>query len=337
MPLPRLLLLSALLCVAAGAARGVPAYPAATTNGAATGVAAAGALAGREDDARVARIAFRLAVAGAAAGRCPVAAPNPGLVLQHLSDFRLADRAGVIAALALDRGPGVIAVVPGGPAAAAGIRAGDIVLSIDGVGLPPEPGLAEPFQAARAQARADAIADLLAPSRPLVRSLTLTLLRDGGVVSARLMPVPACPSRVLLARSDQHNAYADGSHVLLTTGMLTLFRDDDELAFIVGHEMGHNILGHAAVMRGATVRHGLGRTLGRSGRIVRGTERAADALGAALMLDAGMDPVRGAAILTRLGAADFGIAAFATHDSPGRRVAAIAALAQGGSGQARPR
>lgn len=279
------------------------------------------ALPGREDDARVERVAFRLAVAGRP--RCAVTEPGTGLVLQHLSQFALRDRPGMIAGLSLDRGPGVIVVVPGSPAATAGIRPGDVVLAIDGAVLPPEPNLAAPFDAARAHARADAVRDLLAQTAPFA----ITLLREGVVVTIRLAPLPACPSRVHLARSNQRNAYADGRHVVLTTGLLSRMRNDDELAFVIAHEMAHTILRHAVVMRGGSVKHGLGRTLGRSGRIVRGTEREADTLGGELMIDAGFDPVVGVAILSRIGDGDLGIDLFASHDATGRRIAAMRALA----------
>lgn len=270
-------------------------------------------LPGRAEDARVARVAWRLATA--ARERCPRLEPASGLVLQHLSQFRLGDRAGIVARLPLDRGPGVIAVVPGGPADGAGIRAGDVLLAIDGAGLPPEPDLAAPFDGTRARARADAVADLLQVPRDV------TLLRGGDELTLRLAPRPACPSRVHLARSDQRNAFADGRHVLLTTGMLGDLRGDDELAFLIAHEMAHNVLGHAAVMRAAKPAR----------RAVRALESAADRLGAEMMLDAGYDPVAGAQLLARVGGADFGadfgIALFARHEPVATRLAAIRALA----------
>jgi hypothetical protein len=277
-------------------------------------------LPGREQDARVARIAFRLATIGQV--RCPAPVPTMGLVLQHLSQFETADRPGMVAQLGLDRGPGVIVVVPGSPAAMAGIHAGDVLLAIDGMDLPPEPDLSQPFDAQRAHARADAIADLLAPAKPV----TITLLRAGTTRAVRVAPLPACPSRVHLARSAQRNAYADGRHVFLTTGLLSLLRSDDELAFIIAHEMAHNILGHATIMRSDKVKGGLGRTLGQSGQIVRRTEREADLLGGDLMIDAGFDLVAGTNILSRLGS-DLGIALFASHEPAGKRIATLRALA----------
>lgn len=277
---------------------------------------------GREEDARVEQIAFRLAVAGRM--RCPTLEPNLGLVLQHLSQFEPDDRSGMIAGQSLDRGPGVIAIVPGSPAAAAEIHPGDVLLAIDGHTLPPEAPLPVPFDAARAHARADTVQDLLAGTG--TPTFPISLLHNNMVSVVTVTPLLACPVHAHLARSNQHNAYADGRHIFLTTGLLSRLQNDDELAFIVAHEMAHNILRHATIMRGGEVKHGLGRSLGRSGTIVRDTERKADALGGNLMIDAGFDPVRGAVILRRVGGGNLGIDLFATHDSAGKRIAAMHAL-----------
>ncbi|MEG8052042.1 M48 family metalloprotease [Sphingomonas aurantiaca] len=252
----RLGLLGCLACVAVEPANGRPAIqtpsrPAATAStlvGTTLGAIPAWALPGREEDARVERIAFRLAVAGRT--RCTILVPTLGLVLQHLSQFELADRPGMIASQSLDRGPGVVAVVPDSPATTAGIRPGDIVTAINGRALPPETVLSASFDASRAHARADSIQDVLENTG--TRRFPITLLRNDSVLVADVTPLPACPSHTHLARSNQRNAYADGRHVFLTTGLLSRLGNDDELAFVIAHEMAHNILRHAVIMRGAT-------------------------------------------------------------------------------------
>lgn len=278
------------------------------------------ALPGRESDGRVAQVTFRLTTAARA--RCASTETSAGLVVQHLSQFGLADRPGMATAAALDRGPGIAAIVPGGPAAIAGIEAGDVLLAIHGVAVPPESALDRPFDARRAHARADLIDDLLTSAAPL----SLDLLRHGAHLHLTVSPRPACTARVRLARSRQRNAYADGRHVFLTTGLLALLRSDDEVAFVIAHELAHNQLGHAALLRDAGVGHGLGRTLGRRGRVVRGSEQAADEFAGEMMLDAGFDPVAGAQLLPRLGSGDLGIALFASHASDKDRVEAMRRL-----------
>jgi hypothetical protein len=316
MPLD-LSIISPLLCVGMSIATAAAITP--QSAGTASGVAipkraAASApsdfyLPGRRDDARVAVITYRLATLGHA--RCPAPVAETGLVLQHLSQFDIADRAGILSTWPIDRGPGVIVVVPTSPAATAGFRAGDIMLAIDGMAIPPENDLVLPFEAAGARLRADAVLDLLQTAQ------SVTLLRDGTPHVARLKPILACPSRVHLARSKQRNAFADGRHIFLTTGVLAQLRNDDEVAFLIAHEMAHNILGHAAMMRSGEIR-------GRQG--VRQIESAADRLGGTLMLDAGFDPVKGAALLKRLDGSDFGISLFANHEPAAKRIASLQAF-----------
>lgn len=276
----------------------------------------------RGDDARVANITHRIATAGLA--RCLRSLPVTGMVLQHLTQFQLADRPGMIAAYGLDRGPGIVAVVPGGPAERAGVQAGDVIVALGGVPVPAETGVALPFNQTRARAHADEVLTIL---ERLSDPFEMSLLREGQPVTVRVAPVPACPSRVHLARSDQRNAFADGKHVFLTTRLLADTTNDHELAFVIAHEMAHNVADHATVMRMGGVKRGLGRTLGRSGRTVRRAEREADALAGELLLDAGYDPVAGAAVLRRLGDSDLGITLFAAHDSIGNRIEALRAIA----------
>jgi hypothetical protein len=312
-PLSSLVIASTLIATAflasQNSAAGIAKLPPAQSSSAATVVDSY--LEGRAEDARVARISYRLATAGAK--RCPTLDPNIGLVLQHLSQFEQKDRAGVKAILPLDRGPGVIALVSNGPAAEAGIRPGDILTDVNGTPIPPEPDLSQPFDGDRARLRNDAVANLLEKAR------TVTVLHTGSAQTLRIAPVLACPSRVHLARSAQRNAFADGRHVFLTTGVLALLRNDDELAFLIAHEMAHNVLGHAAAMRSGTVENRRG---------VRRIESAADLLAGNLMIDSGYDPVVGAGVLRRIGAADLGLRLFAKHEPAATRIAAMRALAQ---------
>src|SRR5687768_6692570 len=65
----------------------------------------------REEDYRVARIGYRIGLAGAR--YCPEPYLLTGLLLHHLSEYAEADRAEAIALYHLDHGPGVLAVIEG--------------------------------------------------------------------------------------------------------------------------------------------------------------------------------------------------------------------------------
>lgn len=48
------------------------------------------------------------------------------------------------------------------------------------------------------------------------------------------------PIRIALQRSDEINAFAvPGGLILVTTGLMESVQDDEELAFVIGHELGH--------------------------------------------------------------------------------------------------
>lgn len=269
---------------------------------------------------RVADVGFRLALAGLA--RCPRTVPSLGLTFQHLGQFEPADRATLLKTVRLDLGPSVLAVAQRSPAASAQILPGDILLAINGAPLPPPEPIDRPFDQDRARARADAIDDQAEDAAAPVR---LSLLRGDRQLTVTFEPVRTCPSRIHLARAKKQNAFADGTHVLITTGLLERLRSDDELAFVLGHEMAHNILQHAAMLRAEGVPRGMTRVLGRNGQLVRATEREADLVGGQLVLDAGYDLYAGAAVLKSLDEGP-GIAFLSAHDATAKRIAAVRAL-----------
>lgn len=53
-----------------------------------------------------------------------------------------------------------------------------------------------------------------------------------------------CHYSIILVEEDKLNAYADGKKTYIHTGMIRFTDSDEELAFIVAHEMAHNMLAH---------------------------------------------------------------------------------------------
>lgn len=62
-----------------------------------------------------------------------------------------------------------------------------------------------------------------------------------GAVGARLLPAMGLDTPVgfQLLDSSEVNAYARGGTIYVTVGMMRFTRSDDELALVLGHEMGH--------------------------------------------------------------------------------------------------
>lgn len=220
----------------------------------------------RSYDQRVGDIGFALATAGRPL--CPDMVANlPGFRVHTLGQYGKPVRADARALFGLGDYPAVLTVAK--PVdALLGLKAGDWIISINDTDVRAGPGYdgVARFDAALEEA----IAHL--PVRLVVESA-------GQRRNALLVGFPGCASRVELVPSPKLNAAADGKYVQITTAVLEQARDDDELAFIIAHEMAHNILKH---------RERLDR-IGRSAGNIRATETEADLLGLKLMKAAGYD------------------------------------------------
>ncbi|WP_198120696.1 M48 family metallopeptidase [Massilia rhizosphaerae] len=140
-------------------------------------------------------------------------------------------------AFGMDERLQVTDVLTGSGAARAGLQTGDVLLSAGGKPLP---------AGEHALSQAGAIFGKIIASQP---SLPMTVERHR---SARQLTIPvtrACAFAIELGNSDNVNAYADGSRVLVTRGMINFTHDDDELAFVLATTMAHNMLGHPAAQR----------------------------------------------------------------------------------------
>ncbi len=70
------------------------------------------------------------------------------------------------------------------------------------------------------------------------------LIDPEGVRSVvEVAAVQVCDMPINIMENSEINAFADGSQIFVTTGMMR-FLEDDELALVIGHEMAHNTLGH---------------------------------------------------------------------------------------------
>lgn len=125
--------------------------------------------------------------------------------------------------------------------------------------------------------------------------------------------------RVLDTTPPINNAFVvGGQYVYVFTGFLAASQSDDEIAFVLGHELGHSLLKHGerrdsdfsmqlanlAVLIGTLAKGNTAKDIGLFGEALgaqysQQDEAEADALGAAITLRAGFDPLRGADFFTR--------------------------------------
>jgi beta-barrel assembly-enhancing protease len=252
-------------------------------------------------DLRVATIGHQLALANAR--QCPNKGPQSGILLHSLGQYGSAFRTIMQQQWGLTDAPTLLAVVPGSAAQKVGLFAGDQIRAVNGVATTTGQSKKSTFavvertQQMLEQALRAGYADILTA-------------RAGNAVIRLVAPI-ACPALFQVLPSQKMKATADGRYVQLSTRIIESARDDDELSFIIAHELAHNALGHRAWLDKA----------GRKAANVRETEIAADVLGVKMMRQAGYDPAAAARYWAREGdRMDAGLFRSGTHLSPGKRV-----------------
>lgn len=234
-----------------------------------------------KSEVRLATIAYRIAAANAST--CRTREVITGLVLHDLSRYDRSVRDAVSRAFSVGTGFGVIGVIPGSVAADAGLQIDDEILA---VGLftvedtaardrPRSFRRMEQFNATLQAAGKDETTELL-------------VRRRGNLLHVLLRARYGCGGNLTLSTSSIRNAWADGKHIVVTTGMADLARSDDEIAFVIAHEMAHNILEHS--------REAGGKRGSSSARVRRG-EIEADSLAVRLMSNGGYQPAGGISFL----------------------------------------
>ena len=248
-------------------------------------------------DQRVARVGYRLSAANA--DLWPAVRNSAGWLLHAAGQYSPELRPHAEARFGLDGDlPGVLAVPEGSAAARAGLRQGDLILSVDGEAL-----------ARGSDRRAAAFEGLEANLQRLDLALaggpvTLLVRRDGQDRIISLTPRLACGYDVQLDPSDELNARADGKRLFITTAMAGFAGSDDELALVLGHELAHHVLEHRQ-WHEAETRGRRTQTVPALSDAPGGSERQADRVGLYLTARAGFDTAIAPVFWRRFGAYDW--------------------------------
>ncbi len=268
----------------------------------------------RRGDVRLASIGHRLVVANAAL--CDQRVPALGLVVHAIDQYPADEQAEARSLFGFETAIAVEGVVPGSPAARAGVRADESVTGVNGRPVPSATG------AGHVRTRDSFVA--LLDAQPADKPVRLALRRSGRDRSIVVPASPGCRSYFELRPGPTLDASADGGQVQISGAFLDRFTDD-QIAVVVAHELAHNILGHRRRLDAAGISRGVFREFGRNGRLFRLTEDEADRLSVHLLRNAGWDPTLAVRFWQGPGARIAGGLFYSrTHSSPGRRAELIA-------------
>ena len=128
----------------------------------------------------------------------------------------------------------VVHVLPGSPAAKAGLRAGDV---IEGIG----------HHAIPLGRAASAAVDRVVDGEVVVGvAQTFHVRRREQRLALAIAPRMQCDVNLVVTDSDRINAFNDGRTIYVTHGLLRYFADDRALTAVAAHLIGHGLLEHRA-------------------------------------------------------------------------------------------
>ena len=224
---------------------------------------------------RVYDVSQRMLAAATAKGWCGPRRTDHGLRIETISELPAGLAAEVRAdvADAAFRPLRIIAAAPGSTAAAAGIERGSTLVAVNGEAV------REGHWPVNAWAGDQAV--------------ELTIANAQGERHVRVASQTVCAVDVVMDASHELSAHtAAGGTIHVAQGMVQALQDDDSLAFVIGHELGHRAHADSALPRlldAATSQD---------------QERQADLFGLQLLAFAGYDPHRVADVWDRLARLD---------------------------------
>ncbi|MEO9970535.1 MAG: M48 family metallopeptidase [Hyphomonadaceae bacterium] len=154
-------------------------------------------------------------------------------------------------AIGYDASPVVLNVFEGTPAARAGLVRGAVPIKVGETDIGGEMDALNEALSEYSEARAEAKEKREAgESETVLPDLDVVFQNpDGSELRARLTPETICSIPLNVSETDSVNANTGGTSVNMFRGLLTLMEDDDDVAIVIGHEIGHVIGRHVPKQR----------------------------------------------------------------------------------------
>lgn len=179
----------------------------------------------------------------AAGQRCRRTKMGTGVVLDSLLAYKAAERPAIGALLQLGELPQIVGVAADSPGEMAGLAAGDRVVAVDGL-----PSMDLMTREGSSYTLPENVLENIGTMSQSAL-IHFEVERDGKRVSLNAVAVPVCAGMTVLKAARAADAFSDSDNIAVTAGMVSMFDNPDELAFIIGHELAHIIFEDSKIHR----------------------------------------------------------------------------------------
>ena len=271
------------------------------------------------EEQRLDRVAYGLRAASS--GKCAQPEMLTGFSLHEIGAYEADQRSFLENQFHLGKEFGIRQIVSGSTADRAGFLPGDVITRINGADLA---GFGKRLITRRASYDRIASFEQYLGAALAIGPAQLTIRRGDTTQTLMLAGQPGCGGSAVHYARGGLNAWSDGKYVAVTSTMMRFAASDSELAFVIAHEMSHNILKHADRLRGKSR---LLASIGIGSGKIKATEVEADQMAAGIMLAAGF-PIDGAVSLLKRAGGGIPLNFATTHPGIGRRIRIVSAAAQ---------
>lgn len=183
-----------------------------------------------EEEVKVYKIAYPILKSNVSL--CPEKGYRSGFNVWNKHQFPWGERTFVEEHLGIGDALQVRYVLPKTAASRAGLKKGDVILSVNDTTIPEGKNALKTITMELNKQKEN-------------RTLKLTILRNNTEKNVTIKRDRSCDyGFVYLPQDNRVNAFADGKNIYMTRGMYRFAKNNNELALVIAHELGHNAMDH---------------------------------------------------------------------------------------------